>query len=246
MWGRFEDGELVAACHVGANLVPGRGDAGRRPAPSPSGRWPAAARVSTIVGPQDAVEVVLERRRGRAGAGRGSRAGTSRTSRSTTTPPVAPDPDGAPDHAATTSTCSTRRASRCTPRRSASRPEDGGGAELYRARVSQLISRGWSFARIEDGRRGVQGRGRLRDAVRRPDPGRLGAARPPRARGWPPPGWPRWSSWSRREIAPVVSLYVNDWNEPARRAYERVGFQRDGHASRRSCSDSVVERTVTA
>ena len=28
----------------------------------------------------------------------------------------------------------------------------------------------------------------------------------------------------RREIAPVVSLYVNDWNTPARRAYERVGF----------------------
>jgi len=28
----------------------------------------------------------------------------------------------------------------------------------------------------------------------------------------------------RREIAPHVSLYVNDWNTPARRAYERVGF----------------------
>ena len=27
-----------------------------------------------------------------------------------------------------------------------------------------------------------------------------------------------------REIAPVVSLYVNDWNVSARRAYERVGF----------------------
>ncbi len=29
----------------------------------------------------------------------------------------------------------------------------------------------------------------------------------------------------RREIAPTVSLYVNDWNVPARRAYERVGFR---------------------
>ena len=29
----------------------------------------------------------------------------------------------------------------------------------------------------------------------------------------------------RREIAPVVSLYVNEWNAPARRAYEKVGFR---------------------
>ena len=28
----------------------------------------------------------------------------------------------------------------------------------------------------------------------------------------------------RRDIAPVVSLYVNEWNGPARAAYERVGF----------------------
>jgi predicted GNAT family acetyltransferase len=29
----------------------------------------------------------------------------------------------------------------------------------------------------------------------------------------------------RREVAPVVSLYVNEWNAPARRAYEKVGFR---------------------
>jgi predicted GNAT family acetyltransferase len=28
----------------------------------------------------------------------------------------------------------------------------------------------------------------------------------------------------RQEIAPVVSLYVNEWNAPARKAYEKVGF----------------------
>jgi len=32
----------------------------------------------------------------------------------------------------------------------------------------------------------------------------------------------------RREIAPIASLYVNVWNEPARRAYARVGFEQTG------------------
>jgi predicted GNAT family acetyltransferase len=31
-----------------------------------------------------------------------------------------------------------------------------------------------------------------------------------------------------REVAPAVSLYVNDFNAPARRAYERVGFRQVG------------------
>ena len=31
-----------------------------------------------------------------------------------------------------------------------------------------------------------------------------------------------------RDIAPAVSLYVNDFNLPARRAYERVGFSQVG------------------
>jgi predicted GNAT family acetyltransferase len=33
---------------------------------------------------------------------------------------------------------------------------------------------------------------------------------------------------ARRYVAPVVSLYVNHFNTPARRAYEKVGFARIG------------------
>jgi predicted GNAT family acetyltransferase len=32
--------------------------------------------------------------------------------------------------------------------------------------------------------------------------------------------------YARERFAPFVSLYVNGYNEPARRAYERVGFAR--------------------
>jgi predicted GNAT family acetyltransferase len=31
-----------------------------------------------------------------------------------------------------------------------------------------------------------------------------------------------------REIAPVVSLYVNDFNEPARASYAKIGFTQVG------------------
>jgi predicted GNAT family acetyltransferase len=33
---------------------------------------------------------------------------------------------------------------------------------------------------------------------------------------------------ARRAIAPVVSLYVNNFNAPARAAYQRAGFRQVG------------------
>ena len=117
-------------------------------------------------------------------------------------------------------------------------PEYGGGGSFYRARVQQLISRGWQFARIEDGRvvfkaevgcvspYAAQIQGVYVDPDRRGEGlGSRGMAAVVEA--------------IRHEIAPVASLYVNEL-EPAGPAGLREGrLHRDRAASPRSCSDAV-------
>ena len=103
-------------------------------------------------------------------------------------------------------------------------PELGGGAELYRARVQQLISRGWSFARFERDRLVFK----AEVACASPYAAQIqGVFVPPdrRGEGLAVSGMAAVVELVRREIAPAVSLYVNEWNTPARRAYERVGFR---------------------
>ena len=103
-------------------------------------------------------------------------------------------------------------------------PELAGGADAYRARVRQLI----------------------RSAGRSPATTRAGWCSRPRSRSRPPANAQVQGVWVtpdrrgqglaaagmaavvaqvRATIAPCVSLYVNEWNEPARRAYDQVGFR---------------------
>ena len=97
---------------------------------------------------------------------------------------------------------------------------DGGAA--YRGRVSELIRAGRSFARIED-RRVL-----FKAEIGAVTPGACqvqGVWVPPeaRGRGHAVRGMAAVVLAALR-IAPVVSLYVNDFNVPARAAYRRVGF----------------------
>jgi predicted GNAT family acetyltransferase len=102
---------------------------------------------------------------------------------------------------------------------------DGGAA--YRSRVRELIMAGRSFAKIENG-----------TVVFKAEVGAVtphacqvqGVWVPPelRSRGHASHGMAAVVAIARQTFAPVVSLYVNDFNAPARAAYRRVGFTQVG------------------
>jgi len=102
---------------------------------------------------------------------------------------------------------------------------DGGAA--YRARVSELIRAGRSYARIEDGQ--VIFKAEI-GAVTPQACQVQGVWVPPelRGRGHATRGMAAVVAAALTSVAPVVSLYVNDFNLPARAAYRRVGFTEAG------------------
>jgi predicted GNAT family acetyltransferase len=103
-------------------------------------------------------------------------------------------------------------------------PEAGGGADLYRARVAQLVSKGWSFSRIEDGRVVFKAEVAAASPYACQIQG-VYVAPERRGEGLAASGMAAVVALARRDIAPVVSLYVNAHNVAARRAYERAGFE---------------------
>jgi uncharacterized protein len=98
---------------------------------------------------------------------------------------------------------------------------DGGAA--YRARVSELVASGRSLAKIQDGK--IVFKAEI-GAVTSRACQIQGVWVPPelRGRGHASKGMAAVVAFARRTLAPVVSLYVNDFNIPARAAYRRVGF----------------------
>jgi hypothetical protein len=106
-------------------------------------------------------------------------------------------------------------------------PEGADGGALYRARVAELIAERRAFAIIEDGQ--VLFKAEVGAATRAVcqiqgvwvDPSLRGL-------GLGIAGTAAVVNMARQDIAPVVSLYVNGHNEPARRAYDRIGFTRVG------------------
>lgn len=221
MWGYVEGGELVSACHSAANLVPVNAT------PRALDAFVARAlrqgrRCSTVVGPARAVGALwagLEDAWSRPREVRWNQPHLEISS----TPRVAPDPEVRRTAPEDLDVLYPACVAMYTEEVGVS-PEEGGGADLYRARVSQLVGKGWSFARIEDGR--VLFKAEV--AAASPYACQVqGVWVPPerRGEGLATAGMAAVVAHALADIAPVVSLYVNDHNVAARRTYAAVGFE---------------------
>ena len=106
-------------------------------------------------------------------------------------------------------------------------PTAGDGGASYRARLEQLIRSGRAFARIEGGR--VIFKAEIGAVTPQACQVQGVWVRPEyRGQGLAAPGMAAVVVEAARSIAPLVSLYVNDYNLPARAAYLRAGFIETG------------------
>jgi uncharacterized protein len=224
LWGWFDHGRLVSAVHNGANLVPvaTTSDA-RRAIIEHQASLPR--RCSSFVGPADEV---LDLWRGLQNAWGPAREVRSRQPLLVIDdePQVPVDPGVRVVRPDELDILLPACISMFTEEVGVS-PLHGGAAMAYRARVMDLIRQGRAFARIDDG-----------EVVFKAEVGAVsgsvcqvqGVWVVPhlRGRGLSAPGMAAVVALAQERIAPRVSLYVNDFNEVARAAYRRVGFDQVG------------------
>jgi predicted GNAT family acetyltransferase len=224
VWGYYEAGQLASLCYSGANLVPIEATPAAIAAFAERARA-QGRRCSSIVGRADAVTPLWGMLASSWGRPRDVRA--AQPVMTITGPPeVAADP--------LVKTVRPDQLSVMMPACVAMFTEEVGispigpdGGVAYRARVSELIRAGRSFARIEDGR--VLFKAEI-GAITPQACQVQGVWVPPevRGRGLAVGGMAAVVKTALATLAPVVTLYVNDYNAPARAAYRRVGFTQTG------------------
>ncbi|MFJ8000498.1 GNAT family N-acetyltransferase [Streptomyces sp. NPDC096310] len=225
MWGWYADGRLRSLCYAGANLVPicatpeavrAFADRARR-----TGR-----RCSSIVGPAGPTAELWRLLEPNWGPAREVRANQPLMVTEELAARVAPDPFVRRIRKDELEVIMPACVAMFTEEVGVS-PLAGDGGLLYQARVAELVGSGRSFARIEDGRVLFKAE--------------IGAATPQacqvqgvwvdpefRGRGLSESGMAAVVRYALADVAPTVSLYVNDYNAPARAAYRRVGFHEVG------------------
>lgn len=224
IWGFEPAGQLTALCYAGANLVPVQASQAAVPAFAERALR-QGRRCSSLVGPSVAVAQLWGLLRPQWGPARDVRAAQ---------PLMAID--GPPEIAADPGVRRVRfdeidvllpaSIAMFTEEVGVS-PLSGDGGAAYRARVSELVRAGRAFARIEDGR--VIFKAEVGAATPQACQVQGVWVRPEfRGQGLAAPGMAAVVNEARRSVSPVVSLYVNDFNAPARAAYRRAGFREVG------------------
>ncbi len=224
MWGYLESGRMTSLCYSGANLVPVAAHSPAVAAFAERARL-QGRRCSSIVGPADAVQELWALLAPYWGRPREIRSAQPVMAISTD-PLVPPDPLVRLVRSDELDTLLPASVAMFTEEVGVSPVGPDGGA-AYRARVAELIRSGRSYARIEHGQ-----------VVFKAEIGAVtplacqvqGVWVPPerRGRGHAARGMAAVVTEALRSVAPVVSLYVNDFNLPARAAYRRVGFTQAG------------------
>ena len=220
MWGFGPRGGLVSLCYAGANMVPVNAGPEAVHAFADRARK-QGRRCSSIVGPVDAVALLWERLEphwGRARAIRWAQPVMATSRR----PPVPPDPLVRRVRPEEFDIVLPACVAMFTEEVGVS-PNLGDGGALYRTRVAELIRIGRSYARIDGGR-----------VVFKAE---VGAVTPHacqiqgvwvapelRGKGHAVAGMAAVVEAAMSCFAPVVSLYVNDYNGSARAVYRKVGF----------------------
>ncbi|MFW6692009.1 GNAT family N-acetyltransferase [Streptomyces sp. MAR4 CNX-425] len=225
LWGWYAGGRLTSLCYAGANLVPvcatpeavrGFAERARR----------AGRRCSSIVGPAGPTAELWSLLEPAWGPAREVRARQPLMVTASVPADVEPDPLVRRIRKDEMDLIMPACVAMFTEEVGVS-PLAGDGGLLYQARVAELVGGGRSFARVENG-----------EVVFKAE---IGAATPQacqiqgvwvapehRGRGLSETGLAAVLRYALREVAPVVSLYVNDFNTVARAAYRRVGFREAG------------------
>ncbi|WP_432039161.1 GNAT family N-acetyltransferase [Streptomyces cucumeris] len=225
MWGWYTGGRLESLCYAGANLVPicatpeavrGFAERARR----------AGRRCSSIVGPADTTAELWSLLEPSWGPAREVRSHQPLMVTTSMPADIPPDPLVRRIRKDELDVIMPACVAMFTEEVGVS-PLAGDGGLLYQARVAELVTAGRSFARVENGR--VVFKAEIGAATSHACQVQgVWVAPEYRGRGLSETGMAAVLHYALNEIAPVVSLYVNDFNTAARAAYRRVGFQEVG------------------
>jgi predicted GNAT family acetyltransferase len=223
VWGYYCDSRLISLCYAGANLMPVQAD--HAAAAQFAERASRGGRhCSSIVGPSEAVEHMWSILKTSWGPARDVRRQPLMSI--DTVPTIEAEPGVRRVRVDQLETVLPACIAMFTEEVGIS-PTIGDGGALYRARVAELIADGRAFALFRDDR--VVFKAEVGSASSQAcqiqgvwvDPELRG-------RGLGTRGTAAVVQESLASIAPIVSLYVNDYNIAARRSYEKVGFRQVG------------------